>query len=223
MILEDATHEAFGYYPSALRPKSNKRVLAVCDGCGKARAIPKKSYHALCGSCAATSKTHTEKHKHNMSEAQKGDKHWNWKGGPVKRICKVCGKTFPVYSRVVKGGRGIYCSKSCSEKSKTGEKNSNWQGGISFEPYCIKFNNAYKESIRELFERKCFLCGNTETDNGKKLDVHHVNYNKACGCDNTKCICVPLCHSCHMKTNGNRSYWQEMIMLKLKNRLVGWL
>ena len=177
MILDQETFEGFGYYPSDLKPQSNKKILAVCDSCGKARAIPKKSYRSLCLSCSMKGKTFTAEHKRNMSEAQKG---------------------------------------------KTGEENSNWQGGISFEPYCIKFNKAYKEHIRERFERKCFLCDMTEADNCKKLDVHHVNYNKDCGCDDTMCICVPLCRSCHAKTNGNRSYWQEIIMQKLKNTLLGW-
>ena len=104
-----------------------------------------------------------------------------------------------------------------------GEKSHMWKGGISFKPYCIKFNKAYKAYIRELFGNKCFLCGMTEEDNGRKLDVHHVNYNKDGGCDGTKCICVPLCVSCHAKTGNKRKYYQELIIRKLKNALAEWL
>jgi hypothetical protein len=100
--------------------------------------------------------------------------------------------------------------------AKKGEKHPNWQDGISFEPYCIKFNDEYKEYIRNLFGNKCFLCSLSEADNGRKLSVHHVNYNKKCGCDETKCICVPLCISCHSKTGTDRDFWQALIMEMLK-------
>ena len=63
-------------------------------------------------------------------------------------------------------------------KGTRGEETSNWRGGISFEPYCIKFDTSYKRRIRNLFGNECFLCGLSEADNGRKLDVHHVNYNK---------------------------------------------
>ena len=223
MILEDATHEAFGYYPSALKPKSNKRILATCDECGKIRAIRMYSYHSLCMSCSQKGRVPWNKGK--ISEfliGKIGDKSLAWKGGEVKRICTVCGNEFYVPQCQVKKGYGNYCSISCSTKSRAGEEAANWKGGLSFEPYCIKFNKDYKEGIRERFERKCFLCDMTEEGNGRALDVHHVNYNKDCGCDDTVCICVPLCHSCHSKTNGNRDYWQTLIMQKLKNTLLGW-
>ena len=216
MILEDATHEAFGYYSKDLLHHSGKLILAYCDICGEFKVTTKNDYHTFCNSCSHKGKTFTEEWKRKMSEALKGDKHPQWKGGKVERVCKVCGKTFFGRQNQVKNGYGNYCSCSCSTKALTLENSHNWKGGISFEPYCIKFNNAYKESIRELFDRKCFLCGNTEEDNGRKLDVHHVNYNKECGCDGSKCVCVPLCRSCHMKTNGDRDYWQALIMEMLK-------
>ena len=191
MILEEATFEAFGYYPSALQSQSHKLILAKCDGCDKLRAIPKQGYHALCHPCSMKVRTLTAEHKRKISEAKKGHT-----------------VTEEVKRKLSKANKGDKCHF--------------WKGGISFEPYCIKFNKDYKEGIRERFERKCFLCDMTEEGNGRALDVHHVNYNKDCGCDDTVCICVPLCHSCHSKTNGNRDYWQTLIMQKLKNTLLGW-
>ena len=142
MILEDATFEAYGYYSSALKPQSVKKILVVCDGCGKPRAIPKDGYHSLCKSCAHKGLKHSDETKRRMSEAQKGDKnhnfgkttpnevkhkigeaekgdnHHNWQGGPIERICKVCGKTFYAKQSVVDKGHGIYCSKSCTAKAR---------------------------------------------------------------------------------------------------------
>ena len=208
MILEQETHDAFGYYPSALKPKSNKRILAICVDCGKVRAIHKSQYCALCKSCSLKGKSYrnkgrtlTAEHKRKIGEGNKGK--------------TVSDEAKRKMGESLKG-------RTSWNKGMKGEAAPNWRGGISFEPYCIKFNKAYKTHIRNLFGNKCFLCGISEAENSKKLDVHHVNYNKDCGCDDTVCICVPLCRSCHMRTNGNRDYWEELIMRKLKNTLLGW-
>lgn len=67
----------------------------------------------------------------------------------------------------------------------SGEKNPAWKGGISFEPYCILFTKEFKERVREYWDRKCVLCDKTELENGRKLNVHHVTYNKESCCDDS--------------------------------------
>ena len=109
MILEEETFERYGYYPSDLKPKSSKRILAKCDECGKVRIIKKHDYHPLCKSCV-----------------RKGNKHPNWKGGKVKRVCEVCKKVFFTSRYKVKMGEGRFCSKSCAHK---GKNSSLWKGG----------------------------------------------------------------------------------------------
>ena len=102
---------------------------------------------------------------------------------------------------------------------KKGEDHPSWKGGISFEPYCPKFNEAFKEKVRERFNRECFLCGKSEANDGRKLSVHHVQYNKNCGCDDElKCDFVPTCMSCHAKTGHNREYWENFIVDKLRRQ-----
>jgi hypothetical protein len=232
MILEDETFNAFGYYPKDLLPKSGKRILAACNGCGKVRIMRKNRYRALCYSCCQKGKT--------------GDKNGNYKGGLLTCVCLQCGREFKVKQYIIKAGYGKYCSISCARKGntnclgrvhteetkalisaaaklRTGDKSSNWKGGISFEPYCVKFNEAFKEYIRAKFGYKCFLCPTTQAENGRKLCVHHVNYNKQCGCDgDDTCNFVPLCMSCHTKTNGNRDYWRKLITDKLHDLIIGW-
>lgn len=107
-------------------------------------------------------------------------------------------------------------NKGKSWPDHAGEKHWNWKGGISFEPYCPKFNDSFKESIREKFNRICFLCPTTEKENGQKLSVHHVNYRKDCLCEDITCEFVPLCKSCHSKTTNNHEYWKKEIMNKLE-------
>jgi hypothetical protein len=87
------------------------------------------------------------------------------------------------------------------------DKHPNWMGGKSFEPYCPKFNKEFKERVRAFFGYVCPECGTPQ--NGSKLHVHHVNFNKMSCCDDTIPLFVPLCNSCHTATNFNREYWEE--------------
>ena len=143
-------------------------------------------------------KKHSEETKKRISDARKGGTSWN-KGKSSWR-------------------KGTHLSaehKQILSESQMGEKNNVWNGGASFDPYCHKFNEKFKESVRDKFNRECFLCGKTEIKNGKKLSVHHVNYDKNCLCGDTKCEFVPLCQSCHSKTNHDREYYEKLIMKKL--------
>lgn len=105
--------------------------------------------------------------------------------------------------------------------SKRGENNPNWLFGISYAPYCNKFNNDLKERVREYFNRECFNCGRLEADNGRQLSVHHVNYDKMSCCNEIKPFFVPLCLSCHAKTNKNRKEWEAKFALELMERTGG--
>lgn len=97
-----------------------------------------------------------------------------------------------------------------------GPGNPNWRGGVSFGQYCPKFNSAIKEEVRNKFGRRCFICGKDESINKRKLDVHHVDYDKYQGCDGKKWMLVPLCRSCHSKTSGgNREQWNTYLVDKL--------
>jgi transposase len=87
-----------------------------------------------------------------------------------------------------------------------GANAAHWLGGKSFEPYCPKFNFEFKERVRAYFNHKCFLCGTEQ--NGIRLSVHHVDYDKNVCCNDITPLFVPLCLSCHMKTNrGSREEW----------------
>jgi len=79
-----------------------------------------------------------------------------------------------------------------------GEKAPNWQGGLSFEEYGKEFDNKLKEQIRFRDNYKCRKCGCSQIENGRQLDVHHIDYDK----NNANCSnLISLCRSCHMKTN----------------------
>lgn len=181
-------------------------VIKTCEQCGRKHVKElnqiNRSHHHFCS---------RECHNKWMSENQCGRSHHQWKP-KVKKKCEQCGIEFevkPSESDI------RFCSIKCKGKWLSGENSPTWKNGISFEPYCHKFNESFKESIREKFGRVCFLCPTTEEENGRKLCVHHTNYNKDCLCDGSDCEFVPLCAACHTKTNFNRDYWESIIMEKL--------
>ena len=115
---------------------------------------------------------------------------------------KGCPKAKNSYS-FPKGGRPW-------NKGITGEGNSNWKGGISYEPYSIEWTNTLKESIRQRDNYTCQLCGRTQDEEleryERKLPVHHIDYDKK-NCDPKKLII--LCCRCNSKVNFNREYWKK--------------
>jgi Mor family transcriptional regulator len=104
----------------------------------------------------------------------------------------------------------------CRSQNLNGKNNPNWKGGIAYEPYCILFNNEFKERVREFWGRKCVISGITEEKNGKKLAVHHVSYDKDSCCEIKQFNCapnlfIPVTKNWNVKMNGNREYWEEML------------
>jgi hypothetical protein len=85
-----------------------------------------------------------------------------------------------------------------------GKDHYNWQGGKSFEPFGLEFNNDLKEVVRNRDRRKCKICEKTELECGEKMTVHHIDYNKL---NNNPSNLISLCRSCHLKTNYKRDLW----------------
>lgn len=133
----------------------------------------------------------------------------------VTLTCECCGEKFQVKPSVAIKRK--CCSRSCAGKMKVGEKNGRWMGGISFDPYCEKFNNNFRERVREFWGRRCAICGRSENNNvtpGWRLSVHHVHYNKdACCNPDSPALFAPVCTACHSLTSGkySRKHWEEYL------------
>jgi len=139
-------------------------------------------------------KQHTLKTKRKIGEAEMGKKNCNWIGGLPH--CKKCGKLLGRYD-------AIHCQE-CYDRS--GKNNGMWQGGISFEPYPITFNNQLKDKIRARDNFICQKCGVPELECDTRLSIHHIDYIKEnCKEDNL----ISLCKSCNFKVNTNREYWTD--------------
>jgi len=98
-------------------------------------------------------------------------------------------------------------------RKKLSGKNANlWKGGISPKPYEIEFNNELKEQIRERDNHTCQECGFNQEQLGRKLDVHHINFNKK---NNPPNNLISLCRSCHTQTQFNRQNWTNYFQNKI--------
>ena len=118
-------------------------------------------------------------------------------GGNISKAKK--GKFYPNSSHFQKG-----------QMSK--EKHHNWKGGISFEPYGLEFNNELKEKIRERDNYECQECHIKQEELKKKLNVHHIDYNKK---NNNPLNLIALCPKCHLKTNYNRKHWKRYFQMQM--------
>jgi len=147
---------------------------------------------------------------------------------PKPRPCINCGAMMvPVKynssaGRFVAYDAGKTCSAKCHNewirnneerkekisKAFTGSKHPNWQGGKSaFNKSCHR-GPGWERIARKVRERDgniCQICGKTEDENGRALDVHHIipyhnlnNHRKA----NMMKNLITLCKSCHRREDN---------------------
>ena len=90
-----------------------------------------------------------------------------------------------------------------------GEKNGCWKGGVSYSRRYTGFTRTLREKIRERDDRICQICKKSEKDNGRKLAVHHIDYDKDNCCEDNL---IALCNKCHAHTtNKTRMLWECML------------
>lgn len=104
----------------------------------------------------------------------------------------------------------------------SGPNSPNWQGGISKEPYCEKWNAEFRNRVRLFFGNKCVVCGKTKEDNdGRKMSVHHVTHDKHVCCNDSPHYFVPLCISCHAKIHYKKEYWEQYFIRLINTKYQG--
>lgn len=113
----------------------------------------------------------------------------------VYYACPRCGKP--------KNGRGrsdrVFCN-SCASIYR------HLKLGHIIKPYYIGFTNQIKDVIRAKYHYLCAICGKADD---KTLAVHHVDYDKN---NQSESNLLPLCSSCHGKTNYRREYWRGVCL-----------
>ena len=181
----------------------SQHVVFVCAHCGKRKTVSKsKKPKKFCS-------------RECLHASFSGEGHPNWKE-KVVCTCEQCGKQFDREPAYPKFRNHLFCSLDCRYKWHglhfSGENAPGWQGGVSFAPYPVAFNRAFKKRIRGRDGYTCAICRMP----GKF--VHHVNYIKD---DLRPENFITLCRSCHMATNHHRPYWQRALSSLLSARLTG--
>lgn len=100
-----------------------------------------------------------------------------------------------------------------------GENNPNWRGGTSAEPYAFEFDAVLKDQIIQRDEYHCQMCRLLEQEHlqqyGKRLSVHHIDYDKR---NNDPSNLIALCQRCHTKTNHRRQYHKYLLTEQIAHK-----
>lgn len=186
----------------------------VCQECGEPKKLTKSK---LCWSCAG------KKRQEELSELivvtySHCQECGQEKAHTPNELCHSC-STKRTWDEQRKRIRTLY--DTCQEcgKSKTrndrelclscaGKKRmTELYGDSTTHGYPRGWNHNFKEKIRERDGYKCVLCGKTQKENGRALDVHHADGNKK---NLDPGNLVVLCMSCHGKTRWHESFWQQV-------------
>ena len=135
--------------------------------------------------------------------------------------CDTCG--LPI--RLARGKSYLprkhhFCSQHCyyvfRSKEYRGDKHHNWKGGVSY--FRGKDWKEVRDKIRMRDIYSCQICGATEAQLGRRLDVHHK---KPFYCFNSiheankHSNLITVCRSCHIKTDLKLKKLERFIPLPL--------
>jgi len=202
---------------------SEKRmeIMRVVDVVRRAKISASKMGHTRSKeSCAKQSATITgrvltEEHKAKISASKMGRPRSEETKAKISAI--LTGENHPHFGKTF--SEETRAKMSTAQIGKyTGENNSNWRGGISFLPYCPAFNEQLKESIRNRDNRTCVLCGKGGIQNGQRLSVHHIDSDKAQGCNHKSWYLCALCRSCNSRPD---TVEKEFLIVTNQNRIGG--
>jgi len=188
-----------------------KGKLYCSNGCKRQTIEGKKKISAsLIGSKRALGHKKSDKTKIKISLANKGKK----ASDETKRKLSLILKKAWSDGRRKGGWKHTDEYKKRMSESHKGEKNWNYMGGISKNPYPREFNRGLKLTIRTRDNFICCLCGRTEREEleefNRVLSVNHKDFDKNnCKESNLNTLCL----RCNVKINRKREYWTEYFRL----------
>jgi hypothetical protein len=132
----------------------------------------------------------------------------------VEVICEVCGKSMKLSPSWARDKR--FCSKTCKAAAHSvevsGSGNGRYVHGEHRRPYGSGWTKTLKKRVSDRDGGACRVCGRTEIDNGKKLCIHHIDYDK----DNmSEGNLITLCKWCHGRMHGKveeRMKWKSALL-----------
>jgi len=218
------------------KQKSNFYIYKEnCLSCGEPFLFCKNLKTNYCShSCVRKGKKLSEEHKRKIGDAVRADKNGFYgKKHTLETKALISktleGKNFGNDNHFFGKKHTVATKKKIGEANKkyvrtkeyrlkmsiatSGEKNGNWKGGLSCEPYCdVWLDKEYKESIKE---RDGYKCLNPDcTKQHTKLHLHHIDYDKKnCKPENL----ITICNSCNSRANFDREWhstWYQALINK---------
>lgn len=195
MIDEQRTLEIYGYTNSELAPSSNKRIVVVCDECGRIGTPTKcnyknKNHPELCNVCSRSK-------EYNV----------NWKGGGVALICEWCDDVYHVgkYREHISRFCSYKCRDAWASENVRGDNCPAWKGGVTPDSIKFRMSSKCRDWRIAVFERDDYTCQECGRRGGGKLNAHHIlPYGdwKDPGFSLNIKNGITLCEDCHRETFG---------------------
>ena len=96
--------------------------------------------------------------------------------------------------------------RSPKTEFKSGKEHIYWKDGKTSEQYGNEFTRQLKEQIRKRDNYRCQQCFRNQNELRRKLNIHHIDFNKK---NNSQNNLISLCDNCHSQTNYNREDWTK--------------
>lgn len=181
-------------------------IAGICANCGVVISIRPYRLKPL-NFCSRGCGTRYYAAHPTLAIQQRGEKSRKGKEVP----CTRCGKAvYLTANRLIRPTQHNFCSKSCVSSYysslRTGEKGSNWRGGISIYP------RAFQAARLAALERDSYTCQSLPPHSGR-LEVHHKDDDKHnTDLDNL----LTLCAKCHKRIHRWCTMEPPVPVVKLK-------
>jgi len=209
MINIEATIYWKGYNPNDLKPRSHKKIWAVCDDCGEGRWLPMDGYRDLCMSCSAKRKIFTESHRKNLSKSLTGrfmpsgkdNKNYGLQRTEEQKkrlsITHMGNKpSEETKQKMSKSAMGRIVSEETKQKM-SGENNHNYNPNLTNKERSIRREYPeYKEWRKAVYKRDnymCQFCGMTGIINAHHIESYKNNPELRTKVSNG----ITMCEDCH--------------------------
>lgn len=191
------TYKVFGYTSIFLTRGTLKKIYAICDECHRIRLIRYATYLKTNGRCHACSKRGANNPWHNNPIAIERMR-------IIGESCRGIPRSEDTRAKIGIGNRGkthTEHSKIKMSSTKLGIPVDEWVEYGKMNPYSNEFTERLKAIIRDTYDNKCFICGMNESDNCRKMSIHHINRDKL---DTSHNNLIPLCVSCHSSSHTSK-------------------
>lgn len=198
--------------------ETRKKMSKAHTGWKHSEETKKKISKAHIGKCFS------EEHKKNISKVNIGRRHTEEAKKKMSEAHIGQYVSEETKQKLSKAQQGMVWPEERRRKQSAQRQNipyEEWESYARESPYCPRFNEVCRESNREKYGRRCFICGRheseniTSTDRHIKLSVHHADMQKDQGCNGIRWKLVPVCMMCHIPLHDES--WKSRIEYLLKN------